>query len=533
MSQFRISATWVLPLALATLLIPIAWIAYKVLHATHGTWAYALDDTFIHMAIAKNLAFHGVWGTSPHEFASAASSLLYPVLLAVVFKITGANLITAFILNLAAAILLIIAVRKWLLQQGVGAIGQLAILVSLIILVPLPVLVFIGMEHTIQILFCFLFIYSFANERDALSWRTYLYGALMMACRYECATLLVVACGILVAQKKISTAVVLGLTGVIPILVFGFYSIYHNSYFIPNSVFLKSKAPSLTPEGLYAFFTNDLYERLFFTDDSYKAYNVLAPQRLLLLLPLIWLLCRKAIQREAMYKNILLLLLVATITHLGLAVVAKSPRFEAYLTGCSLVIIATLLAKYGREVWGGIEQNVRWLTLLLSFLLVFPFVLRAWKAFGEVKQSCINIYEQQYQMGMFFHAYYNDTPTALNDIGAVSYLTNAKNLDLVGLSNVEVARARKRGYWGPEFLDSLARRQGVKVAAIYEDWFPYQLTAKWKKVTSWVIQNNVICANSMVTFYAVDSTEKNTLRSNLAAFKKKLPPTVSVYFYAD
>jgi hypothetical protein len=531
MSLFRIPAAWVLPLALAALLLPIGWMAHNVLTATHGVWAYALDDAFIHMAIAKNLAFHGVWGTSPHEFASAASSLLYPVLLAAVFKVAGSNLLAPFFINLTAGIFLLIAAKKWLVKQNLPPAAQLGILLALIFLIPLPVLIFIGMEHTLQILFCFLFIYSFADDEGSLSWKTYLYGALMVACRYECATLLVVACGILLSQKKVFPAMQLGLIGMLPVLLFGIYSLYQGSYFVPNSVLLKSKAPAVTYDGLYAFFRNDLWERLFFTGDDYKGYNILAPQRLILILPLIWLVFRKSLETEKKYKIILLILVIATGSHLSLAIIAKSPRFEAYLIGNSIIIISILLVKYGIMVWRSLGQHLRWLAALLCLLLAFPYVLRAWQAFDEAEQACVNIYEQQYQMGRFFHKYYNDTPVALHDIGAVSYLTDASNLDLIGLANIEVARSRKLGYWGYQFLDSACRRQRVKVAAIYEDWMPYQLTARWKKIGIWTIQNNVICGNSTVTFYAVDSTEQEILKSNLMAFKQMLPPTVSVYFY--
>ena len=59
----------------------------SVLKLTGGITMYPLDDTFIHMQIAKNLAFHHTWGIVPGEFASASSSLLYTLILAFLFKV--------------------------------------------------------------------------------------------------------------------------------------------------------------------------------------------------------------------------------------------------------------------------------------------------------------------------------------------------------------------------------------------------------------------------------------------------------------
>ena len=53
----------------------------SILRATGGVFMYPLDDPFIHMQVAKNLAFHQTWGIFPGEFASASSSLLYTLLL--------------------------------------------------------------------------------------------------------------------------------------------------------------------------------------------------------------------------------------------------------------------------------------------------------------------------------------------------------------------------------------------------------------------------------------------------------------------
>jgi hypothetical protein len=56
-----------------------------------GHFIYALDDTYIGMMIAKNLAMHGVWGVSPYEFSSSTSTPLFVLLLSVVYRVFGVS----------------------------------------------------------------------------------------------------------------------------------------------------------------------------------------------------------------------------------------------------------------------------------------------------------------------------------------------------------------------------------------------------------------------------------------------------------
>lgn len=85
------------------LLLTMATLA-AVLSKTHGTLVYALDDPYIHMAIAKNLSSHGVFGVTSHGFTSASSSIIWPLLLAVVYKLFGTSVVAPFIAQLCISI---------------------------------------------------------------------------------------------------------------------------------------------------------------------------------------------------------------------------------------------------------------------------------------------------------------------------------------------------------------------------------------------------------------------------------------------
>jgi hypothetical protein len=135
--------------------LPVVFIEAKVFQYTNGVFMYPLDDTFIHLEIAKNLK-GGNWGIN-NEFASASSSLLYTVLLTA-FRFFSDSTIIPFLINCVAGAGLIWVLHRWLKKQGVTAIAQALIILLAVFFTPLALLIISGMEHTIQCLVSFLFI---------------------------------------------------------------------------------------------------------------------------------------------------------------------------------------------------------------------------------------------------------------------------------------------------------------------------------------------------------------------------------------
>ena len=516
----------VLPIAIAVFLLPIIIIEIPLLQFTHGVFAYPIDDTCIHLAIAKNLAFHQVWGVSPVEFTSAASSIVYPSLLAVIVKIFGAHLIIPFLVNFIIAIVLLVVIQKWLAQQGLNPLAQLLVLLAVILFTPLPVIVICGMEHTLHFLFTFLFLTRFcaALEKPSVHWTIYLYGALMVATRYEGLPLVAFACLALLVQRRLFQALQLGIYAAVPIVLFGLYSISHGNFFLPNSVLLKSGAPPLTFNGLYDFFTSGLFYKLFY---SVVGYNTIATQRLLFLFPLAFLLFYR--QMSMSHKYLVLLLTAAVFTHLALTGYAAFPRYEAYLVGCTTAVLGMLTAKYGKGLFAGGSQPVFWATVCLSLYLAFPLVLRSTDAFGKITSGSLGTYEIQYTSGRFLHKYYHNETVLLEALGGASYYSDGKKLDVVGLGDVDVARAMKGNYYSVAFLDSLSRRDKVKIAVASEYSTPPALLQRWKKIATWQIPMHL--GGYYVSFYAVDESLAPGLKKNLVEYEKFLPEDERVIYY--
>ena len=187
--------------------------------------------------------------------------------------------------------------------------AQVWVLLAVIVFTPLPILVVSGMEHVLQCLFSFLFLYRFSvwvsehtgplsglggragqGERRRLPWPLLVYACLMVATRYECLFILGVAGLILLAKRRIGEAFLLGARGhpARPGLS-DLYSMSKGSYFLPNSILLKSG----TEQGAGAFVNGIMVDKLTL---SKQGITGIATQRLLLILPLVYLLFRKAVK---------------------------------------------------------------------------------------------------------------------------------------------------------------------------------------------------------------------------------------------
>ena len=515
----------------------LALLEYRVLHLTGGNFMYPLDDTFIHMAVAKTLAWQGHWGIAGHEFESASSSVLYTLLLAASFKLFGLHIIIPFIINVIAGCALLLVVQRRLAREGIGGGGQLLILLAIIFFTPVPVLVMSGMEHTLQCIFSFLFIFGAADwlekidpqEEDRLRIPVGLitYGILACAIRYEGAFLVGIVCVLLLFKRRVKSAFLLGFVCALPIFLFGLYSVYKGSYFLPNSVLIKSDGARLTLGGVLSFLFKVAPQKLIL---SLAGVATPATQHLLILLPLAFVFFSGKFPRKGRYSYILLILTAATLLQLTLASTGWFYRYEAYLILSSVVILGILLYKYGTELPGMVRRRPVVMTFLL-FILFLPMAVRAAAAFHNGPVACMNIYGQQYQMGKFFHQYYDDSVVAANDIGAISFFKKEKNLDLWGLADIEVARSRKNNYWTPVFLDSLSRKDKAPVAVVFDGWFSDSLLVRWNKVATWTIPHNVICGDSVVSFYAIEPRGRPYLLQSLEAYQKQLPPGVEVRYF--
>jgi hypothetical protein len=322
-------------------------------------------------------------------------------------------------------------------------------------------------------------------------------------------------------------------------VIFGIYSVSKGSYFFPNSVLIKSDSIRPSFGGIAEFIRNTLInkwsieagETTIVPGGRPPGISLAATQRLLILLPVTFLFFLEPLRQRRSWLYFLLLVTGCTLIHLALAATGWFYRYEAYLVVSSIVILSMIYCKWGAAYLKGKPGVALAMAGLLAFMVFFPFVLRSAAAYSKAKQACVNIYDQQYQMGQFLRKYYKGDTVAANDIGAVAFYGDVHVVDLWGLGDIDVARSKKGRYCTPQFLDSLVKARHTSLAVVYETWFDKALLDRWTKVATWQMPNNVICGYDVVTFYAIDAGGKGSLADNLKAYQPSLPKEISVVYY--
>lgn len=522
------------PLIIATGILYLTTAVWLILsiRQNDGHLIYTMDDTYIHMAMANNFSQHRVWGVTQYGFTSSSSSLLWTLLLSSVYFLLGTNEVSPFILNVIFAtfvcVLVYILLRKYKLES-------FPIFVTLLLIIffsPLKILIFNGMEHSLHMLLTISFVYLSAkilSEEESYIPKFSLLlilAPLLSMIRYEGLFLVFVVACLFIVKRKLLYAVLLGGLGILPVFIYGLFSISKGWDFLPNSVLLKgSMLESFSLPAIINFFLKFLRQMVAVRNSHVS---------MLILVSSILFYFNFRRQNRIWQDSIIMIIvfIATTCLHMLFAQTGWFFRYEAYLIGLGIFVIAislpkNLLKEYQSRIK---EKKVRRHAALafFIFILLLPFVVRSAVALKQIPQATTNIYEQQYQMGLFLRKFYQGQGVAANDIGAINYLADIKNLDLWGLGNLEVAKARRGKYYNIERMHKLATTNDTKVAIVYDYWYkPYGgIPLEWINVGKWTILNNVVCGGDTVSFYAVDPSETNTLIENLRAFSSYLPKDV-------
>ncbi|MBD3167052.1 hypothetical protein GF324_10665 [bacterium] len=497
---------------------------YFVLQWDAWPWVYSIDDTYIHLAISKNLAEHGVWGVVPDRFTSASSSPLYTLLLAGLGGISGVWLPWPWIISFIASVALLLVMNRILLEAGVGNLTRGITLGAAVLLIPTVQIVYLGMEnglHAVLLLpATWLGAKRLAGERDDP--KTLLPFLLLLffasALRYEtlaAALFLVVG---FVWRRRFRTALSAAVIAILPGIVYAIFAVAHGHGPLPDSVMMRlgvSLGPAPKIRRLLVMW-------------EHKDLLIHA------LLPLIGLATAWRMRREGTpwHAPALFALLAAGA---GLAHVIVVEWDHLYRR--TIYVMALLLPAFAVTVpaWvRNLSVPTHWLARLayipVLFLLIFPVWEMSKRAhvLWKTPRTVANIQQQQVQMAEFFREHYHGQAVALNDIGAVSFHSGIRLVDLYGLGNHEISLWFRNAAVTHERMDSLARAEDVRVAAVYDEWFTVfdGVPPRWRKVGEWEIPENVACGEPVVSFYAVASGEDQRLRDALRAFGRELPPGV-------
>jgi len=482
-----------------------------------GAFCYALDDSFIMMALAKNLAFHQTWGLTQHQFSSTASSPLFAVLLAGADWVFGEFIWMPLIINMLALAGLYGLVATLCNKWGFSSGQTFLMLLGLFLLMPVPVLLFGSMEHLLHTFIAVGVLALVLEYEDRFPvWTLFPAGFLLASVRYEG----LFEGGLIIlwlwSRKKWLNGLLLGGGMLLPVSILGFYSMAQGWFFLPNSLVLKAYGMNVQETGSLAGFLLSLLSKA----GSY-------PHCIVAILALYLVKDLKA-GKLANHSPWIWIVLLTSISHFLLARYGHVYRYEAYLMGLAWIaffrsIAGSGFAGDGFEISGWLKKNS--FQVMLFSVLIFSPLYRCVESFLNGSKAIVNIYEQQVQTGKFVRQFYNKSCVAAIDVGAIAYYSDCRLIDLWGLGNMEFARLKLENRYRPAEIDSVCRMLGVELAIAYGN--PVKEPG-WNIQESWAIQDNRVCARDTVDFYSLDPQKGDLLRKNLSEFRPRLPARVLV-----
>ena len=477
-----------------------------------GVFEYPLDDVYIHLAMASNIA-SGTYGVNAGEAASAASSILYPLLLLPFPDTEFQRLLPLFWNTLA------VAGAGWVwgrivVEAGLEGVIGAAVALAGPIGLNISGLGFTGMEASLHLLMSLIVVLGLWQ---ALSGRVVSAGLVAAAIaaplfRYEGLALTVLACVALFLFGYRRAAMVILAASLSVIAGFSLFLVSLGLSPLPNSVLAKTGA-SETPGDPAPGLIDSLIVNL-----TKPAGAILG---VLVLLVAVALAVSPVLRRGAP-GALLGAVGGAALAHLIFGKIGWMHRYEPYIV-VSLVAAFLLAASTAGARERMVVQGVALATIGAAAIAYWPMLL----TYYVWNPRAIHI--QQAQMARFARDYVQ-APVAVNDIGRVAWGNPSYVLDLWGLGSAEALAMRLAaeppadGWAGP-----LAERHGVKVAMIYDAWLGPAVGADWARLgTLEMDPARGATGDKTVAIYAADPDYVPELHDRLMAFAKTLPDGASL-----
>lgn len=489
---------------------------WGILAECGGKFIYSLDDPYIHLALAEQIA-SGTYGINPGEAASPSSSAVWPFLLVPFSRLAVFELIPlALNLAIGAATLYVYTKTAGLALRGLPPLlASAASAWIAILLIPATNLVglaFTGMEHTLQVFFCSAIVFGLGaalQNGKPPCWLVYALAAAPWV-RYECLAVAIPAAAVLLARGHWRTALAGLAGGAAGLAIFSLFLHTQGLAWLPASVLVKSRlvAPGGEVGGLFNSLLEHLRANLNHPRGEELAYASLG-------LALVLLFCRGK-------RLIALFGFLAAWMHLAAGQFGWWDRYEVYIA--TTLLLTWLVIGSAFLVW--LFRRLPAVLVLLALVpLALPTGIRYTKNFQRTPIAAANIYEQQYQMHRFTVDYLR-APVAVNDLGWVAFQNPDYVLDLWGLASLEALQLRTSSGGDPAWMDDLSRARGVRVAMVYDTWLG-RIPRTWTRVARLHLgKPQASAGGDKVTFYVLEPEQVQPVIHLLEAFEKTLPPGV-------
>ena len=453
-----------------------------VLVRLDGHFSYTLDDPYIHLALASQIA-QGHYGLAPGVPAAPSSSILYPFLLAALLR-AGLGAWGPLAVNaaatLASAALLAAIVGEAAPRAARMRTLPLALLAASAAMgLNLVGVAMTGMEHGLQVALTLAWLLGASRflRRGAVApwWAAVAVSGPLV--RYENATLLLAAVALMALRRRPGAALGLLAAGAAGVVAFSLFLHARGLPWLPSSILAKSAVRD--PGNRLAEVGPALHVP--YTVLS----NLLQPDGVTLLaaaMGVALMVARRARSGAPRDRDAVLLGAVALAVsgaQLAAGRVDGFSRYAVYATVLDVAVaalgfapeIAAAALGFAPEIAAAARRPARGRGVAVvaaagALLLASVDVHRSVRA----DLAARNIYEQQHQMHRLAADFYR-APVAVNDLGEVAFDNPYPVLDLWGLGSEEARLARRDDPSG-RWMAGLADRHRVGLAMIYDACFP-------------------------------------------------------------
>jgi hypothetical protein len=484
----------------------IAFSALLIVALSRNGWVfeYPLDDVYIHLAMAEQIG-RGGYGVNAAEYASAASSPLYPFLFAP-FEATALQRWLPLVWNIAS---LSLAAALLGAAFGKSSLGRLGLVLALVapLALSMNVTAYTGMEnmaHGAASLAIVLGLWRFvATDRVGI---LLVLGVLFApAFRLEGLALAMAAGGVVLVLGRPRAGLGLMVLGILPVAAFAGFLTSLGLDPMPNSV--SAKLGDAGDGPIENFVLNTRFRGGIF---------------LFALSAVVALISASTLTRYPRSAWFGLGISAAGMAHLAFGAIGWMDRYENYAVLSQVAAMALLLGAASP-----LTARVALAVVLAGGLYTYtPHMFRvyAWNVTA--------IAAQQGEMARFAKEYLK-APIAVNDIGYVAWRNPDYVLDLWGLASADALGLRGsepgQGWAGP-----LAKQHRVALAMVYDRWLGEAVPDSWAHLGKLTLDiPDAFIGGLAVSFYATDPTDAERLRSLIKEWEVSLPARAAFVYEAS
>jgi hypothetical protein len=387
----------------------------------------------------------------------------------------------------------------------------------------LPVLVLVGMEHTLHMLMVVGIVVAFhqgSRGADASRrWWPYLLVFAATLVRFET---LFVAAGLGLAllaeclprlshgppssvRTRLGRAARVGVAAGLPVVLYGLVNLSQGQGLLPSSVLAKSVGGEAFKD---APGVRGVADRLV-ADPLVATLAVVAVGYLVNA----WCGGRG---RHVMPATAFI---VATGLHVWFARIGWHERYQAYLLALG-AYVGLLIAQ---EVVPA-DRRALVSALLVAALLFAPV---KWQLFQLTPAAADSTHDHHRSAAQFLGRYYDDRSIATGELGYISLFHDGPITDLNGLGDYEVLETRLADDDSERYWTELGRERGLEVVAVYPQTLLGDTPGDWIHVGDWRLQHRRASApDRTFQFWALTPGGAEELRSNLEAYEADMPSGV-------